>query len=1198
MDAARPPPAPVRSASARWLRRLAWVLAGIVLTWAALWLAVPALKGVAERRLGDTLGREVRIGAVEFAPWSLALTLRELRIAGATPADPPLLEVKRLHADAELSSLRHRAPVLAALEIDAPRLRLARLADGRTDVDDVLRRLAPPAPAASAAAAPARLALYNVKLEGGEVQLDDRMAGQQHALRELAVELPFLSNLPVHVDVHVQPRLAFQLNGARFDSGAQAKPFTATRDTNAQLRIADLDIKPWLPYLPQGLPVRPQRAHLSADLDLRFALADDGTPQVVLRGEAAARDVAIADHAGAPLVVWQRLQLKLADVQPLRRSVALDLLRLEGAVVDLRRSADGRLASLPPQPPAGDGASWDLRIGRVEVADSRVHWQDRTTTPPAALQLADLQATLNGLQSTAPQPAALQLSARLVGGDTAAPISAEGQVSAQAANVALNLRDLELAALAPYMAQTLVPRLAGRLSAQGRIDWAAGETTKLALAFPQARVEALRIDDQRNRRDAGAAWQSLAVRDLSVDVGARRVRIAAAELQQPQLQLRRAAGGDWNVLGWLRTTSPAVPAPAATPAWQLQLDDFTLRGGRVAIDDAGPATPVRVQASALDVSLQGLAWPAAGQPPARGRIALRLAGTERGAQVASAQWQGRFSAEPVQVRGALRVQRWPVHRFEPYFGAALPTIALLRGEASWQGDIDIAQQRDAWAISARGDALLGDVQVHARSADGVVGDELLTWNTFALNGLQATLAPAAKPRIEVAEAVLSDFYSRLIVTEQGRFNLQDVAGAPVAAASAPAPAVAPSPAPAASAAELPLALSVGATRLVQGRVDFTDRFIRPNYSAQLSELNGRLGAFRSGSREMAAIELRGRAAGTAALEIIGSLNPTAEPLALDIRAKATDLELAPFSPYSGRYAGYAIERGKLSMDVHYKIEPDGKLDAKNQVVLNQLTFGDKVDSPDATKLPVRLALALLADRNGVIDINLPVSGSINDPQFSVFGLVLKIIGNLLVKALTAPFSLLAGGGANDLSLVAFVPGTATPTDAGRAAIDQVAKALADRPALQMTVTGTSDPVSEREAAQRAALETRLRAEQRRERARSGAPADASLPPLQGDERARIVKRVYDDTRLPDKPRNFIGLAKSLPAAEMEALLRAAQPASADTARELALQRGLAVRDALVAKGLPSERLFLAAPKLKSDDDKDWSPRAQLSLATR
>ena len=152
--------------------------------------------------------------------------------------------------------------------------------------------------------------------------------------------------------------------------------------------------------------------------------------------------------------------------------------------------------------------------------------------------------------------------------------------------------------------------------------------------------------------------------------------------------------------------------------------------------------------------------------------------------------------------------------------------------------------------------------------------------------------------------------------------------------------------------------------LNNGRIDFSDRFVRPNYSANLTELNGALGAFRSGTREMATLELRGRAAGTALLDIRGSLNPTADPLALDIQAKATDLELAPLSPYAGKYAGYAIERGKLSMEVAYKISPDGKLDARNQVILNQLTFGDKVDSPDATKLPVLLAVALLRDRNG------------------------------------------------------------------------------------------------------------------------------------------------------------------------------------------------------------------------------------------
>jgi hypothetical protein len=248
---------------------------------------------------------------------------------------------------------------------------------------------------------------------------------------------------------------------------------------------------------------------------------------------------------------------------------------------------------------------------------------------------------------------------------------------------------------------------------------------------------------------------------------------------------------------------------------------------------------------------------------------------------------------------------------------------------------------------------------------------------------------------------------------------------------------------------------------------------------------------------------------------------------------------------------------------------------------------------------VLLAVALLKDRNGVIDINLPISGSINDPQFSVFAVVLKIIGNLLVKALTAPFALLAGGGSDDLSHVAFDAGTARISDSGRSVIDKVAKALAERPALKMRVAGASDPQSERDAMQRSALDARIAAEQRREALRAGGASDAPLPALTAAQREALVKRIYSDTRLPNKPRNVIGLAKDIPLAEMETLLRAGTLVTTDSARELALQRGLAVRDALVAKGLPSERLFLAAPRLRAsgEDDAAWSPRVQLTLST-
>ncbi|MEO7853580.1 MAG: DUF748 domain-containing protein, partial [Rubrivivax sp.] len=367
------------------------------------------------------------------------------------------------------------------------------------------------------------------------------------------------------------------------------------------------------------------------------------------------------------------------------------------------------------------------------------------------------------------------------------------------------------------------------------------------------------------------------------------------------------------------------------------------------------------------------------------------------------------------------------------------------------------------------------------------------------------------------------------------------------------------------------------------------------------------------------IELGGRVAGTGKLQIGGEINPVADPPALDITAKATDIELPGLTPYASKYAGYPIERGKLSIDVAYKLDEQGKLEARNQITVNQLTLGPKSDSPDATSLPVRLAVALLQDRNGVIDIDLPLSGSIDDPQFSLGGLILKAIVNLLTKVVTAPFSLLGGGGGDgkDLSRVEFEPGSAALADGARSAIDKVAQALADRPALNLSVSGQADARSEAPAMQRAALEQRLRDEQRRERARaslgSSADADAPLPPLSAAQRAQIVERLYaqsaaasDTATTPAGAASAVAASASaaapaaLTVAEMEARLAAAVPVDEAAARALAVQRASAVREALIAKGLGRERLFLAEPGgvAKAADNQPRGPSALLTLAPR
>jgi hypothetical protein len=266
-------------------------------------------------------------------------------------------------------------------------------------------------------------------------------------------------------------------------------------------------------------------------------------------------------------------------------------------------------------------------------------------------------------------------------------------------------------------------------------------------------------------------------------------------------------------------------------------------------------------------------------------------------------------------------------------------------------------------------------------------------------------------------------------------------------------------------------------------------------------------------------------------------------------------------------------------------------------VLNQLKFGDKVEGSSGS-LPVKLAVALLADRNGVIDLNLPISGSLNDPKFSVAPIVVKLIVNLIVKAITAPFSLLAsafGGGGDELSVVAFVPGTATIAPQASGGLDKVIKALTDRPALKMTVIGTSSLEAEREPFKRERLKSLVAAEKRRNAVVSGSTATAVVS-VSDAEYPALLKEVYKRADMP-KPRNAIGMAKDIPAADMEALLLANIPVSEVAMAELATQRGLAVKEYLAAKGLPPERLFLGAAKALAPDPQ-WTPKAELSLATQ
>lgn len=1203
-----------------WLRRLSWLLLAVLSVWGLSWLLVPPLaKHQFERLASDKLGREVRLERLEFKPWSLELTLWGLSVASAPGSTDrePLLKVPRLYVDASLASLFRLAPVLDAVQVDGPALRLTHLGSGRYDIDDILQRLR--APDTPASAAPPGFALHNLVLSGGSIDLTDKAVGKTHALRELSVSLPFLSSLASQREVRVQPRLAFRFNGSRFDASANTAPFAQSHQTDLQLKLKDLDLAPLLAYLPADWPVQLGAAVLSTDLRLVFETAPATSLRISGSLQADRVKLQMAQpgaRTGPEFVAWERLDLGIDELRPLERQLQLGTLTLVGPRFTVSRDAAGRLALPGFTPttatkneaekpdatrPGGLNATpyggWKLSLARIAVQAGSLSWRDHSTVPAAALALQGLSLSATGLALPLTQPLQFEASAGLTdrvevtgaSSPAGARLKLSGQATERTAQMGATVADLPLALAAPYAARWLKPTLVGTLQADLGLSWAAAGQSNPGL---QLAVKSLTVDKMalRQGRTELASLRQLRLAQVQLDLARRSVSVGQLALQGPRTQVSRGADGRWMFDSWLQpepvtpATTPAIVTQPAPP-WALSLSELALADGALGFTDRWPARPVVLDVKGLSLRLNQLSN--TGRQPVLLQGALQL---QAGAgQPGSLSWQGQASLSPRTVQASLTAVRLPVQAVEPYF-ADLLNVALLRADASFKGRVSYADTAAGPSLQLSGDTALEDVRVRAGSGPA---EDVLNWKVLGLRGLDLALAPGSATRLAVAETVLSDFYARLVLDESGRLNVLDVLKPrPIAAGAAPLPGAA-SPDP---------VIRLGPVSLIGGRVDFADRFIKPNYAANLTELTGKLGAFSSqagsATPELAEVSLRGRAQGTATLDIQGRINPLAKPLALDLKARVRDLELPALSPYAVRYAGYGIERGKLSVDLSYQVQPDGQLVANNNIVLNQLAFGDKVEGAPAS-LPVKLAVALLADRHGVIDIDLPISGSINDPDFKLMPLVFKLIGNLLVRAVTAPFSLIARAfaGPDELSLVSFEAGSAALPLAARQALDQVANTLLDRQGLHLTVVGQASLDIEREAFRREQLLAQLRVERRRIALLAGeAPTTAVTDPEPGSEEyLALLTQVYQRADIP-KPLNAQGALQTLTPQEMEDLLLSHQSATEEQMRALAVQRGVTVRDYLATRAVSAERLFLGAARVVPPEAK-WRPRAELSLST-
>ncbi|HET6552055.1 MAG TPA: DUF748 domain-containing protein [Dyella sp.] len=1181
-------------------------------------LAAPyIIRSQIEKRASAALQRQVTLGAVHLNPYTLRVQLDQLRIADRD-GKSPFVDIDQAVINTSWSSVFRLAPVLDELAVQHPRIHIVRTADQRFNFSDIIDRYA--SEPADPKASPTRFALSNISVHNGDVVFDDQLQKASHHVEKLELGIPFIANLPSDTDVFVKPLLSMSVDGSPLHVEGQTKPFADTRESTVNFRLDQLDLARYIAYAPTTLPVAIPKGMLSGDLVLHFVQAKP-TPQLQLTGKLVVDDFALNSSSGQAILVLGKGTADLGDVQPLVSRYVLGALTLERMQLYYTAGPDGHsnfdsLTAAPAKPQDDKKATpTDLRIASMTLAGSAIHYTDAAGSK---IDLGNLRGSMQGLSLQAAPVSKLDVTAQFFGGD----IGMKGTVDLAKSKLvaALSLKQVDMAPLQAATYQGINARLTdGELDANGQlqVDW----STPFNVHFSDAHatVTQFAMEPQFKGHGSPVAWKTLEAEIAQVDLASQQAQLGTVKASGLALDVQRNSNKYISLVDLFAAKGASSRKTAAKPPWHWSIAHLVFENAAVAFTDMATGdTPVKIKIDSLSGGMDNLS-DKLNEPRD-----MKLSGTVgKGSFTAN----GKVQPIPALADIQLDTKRLDIATFQPYISVPL-NVTISSARITSSGKLHYDGRGADPKITYKGNAALEQVRIQ----DKLTGDDFLRWRTLSASSLDASYGTGA-PRMYVGSLVLSSFYARMIVNANGTLNLSEVVANPEAAPvsvtrtaneqpaapgkpapTQPAPPLAPvlkpgpqtktvAVAPATASSTPPADIHLGGVTLVNGQLNYTDNFIKPNYTANLTKVTGKIGAFGTKPGDPPA-ELSVQAAlnDNSPVDIDGTINPLQPVAFLDIKGKANEVELTGLSAYSTKYTGYPITGGKLTMDVHYMLD-QRKLNADNHIFITQLTFGDRDESPGIQHLPVKLAVALLRDTQGNIDVDVPVSGSLDDPQFSMGGLIWRAIGNLIAKAVTAPFRLLGaafgGGNHEDLGYVEFDAGSAVLDKNAQERLGKVVAMLTQKTSLNLDIIGRVDPSKDQDGLRKVTVDNMVRRQKALDQdGKNADTSDAALAAVNvtPDEYEKYLKRAYKDDDFKGKPKNIIGLKKSLEPDEMRSLMETNVSVDDAAMRDLAQRRAAAVQAWLKGK-LDDKRVSLKSPVLdtKGIDDKGKTTRVEFGL---
>jgi uncharacterized protein involved in outer membrane biogenesis len=1164
------------------------------------YFGLPAiLQSVLPRTLSDTLHRKTTIREIRFDPFELSLSIRGLEI-GEREGKGTWISVKEMCANFQFASIFRGGPVLGEIRFVKPYVNIVRHTDGTYNFTDLIEEFINKPVDNSK---PLKYSLNNIQVIDGGIYIDDGPKKVHHEVRSIQLAIPFLSNLPYYVDRYVHPSFSAIVNGDNVSLVGRSKPFSDTRETVFDVNVAGLNIPHYLEYVPFRLDYEIPSAFLDVKSAVSFGQPKGNPPTLRVEGEVTLREVRVRGKDKKPIlhlpmikgtispsdIVAREFRVATLTVKDpeihaaVDRNGKLNFLVLSGR--EKKGNANGDNVAKPGGKAEPTSPEATISIEAIRLSGGKLRFSDASRANPFHTEWNDIRVDADRLSTEKGKTGEALVSFRTEAGETfhmkgnltIAPLSSEGTVA---------LGKIVLKKYAHYYGGAVRFDVAG-----GTLDVRSGyrfsreiDESKFLFSALSATLSDVRLK-HREEAEEFLKIPVLSVNDALIDPDRREIVVGEASTSRGTVAVRRDSQGQTNVARLLaeeqRAAAPAASTRSAGDAagktqegkpWVVTLRTSKVERYTVRFEDRSTDPPVELSLDRIQLRAENVTT----EKNRKGKLSFSNTIGGKG----NVSLNGVFSVDPPSLKAKVRGKALPIAPIQPYFTDKVK-ILVTGGAVAGEGELSI----DATKGGKTSVAYKGEVSVNGFSSmDKARGEEFLNFATLHLGGVEAGYNPT---KAIIDEIALSDFYSRIIVNPDATLNVQGIVVKGAAGqdnVSAKAGGAAPDVA--AKAPAVPVRIET--VTLQGGTILFSDQYVKPNYTASLVEIGGRVSGLSSEESRRADVDLRGKLENSAPLEIRGKINPLAENLFVDLKVDFKEMDLSPLSPYAGRYAGYGIRKGKLALDLKYHIEKK-KLDAENKVFLDQFTFGDAVDSPQATKLPVRLAVALLKDRKGEIRLDLPVTGRIDDPKFSVWGIVVKIIVNLLVKAATSPFALLGAlfGGGEEISYLEFEPGLSVPPAAAEGKIGNLAKVLDERPALNLEIEGHVDLERDKEALRQLSFRRKVAAQKVKELARGGGAAPAiDNVVVEPAEYPKYLTRAYKEEKFP-KPRNFLGMARDLPVPEMEKLMLTHLQVTNDDLRRLAGERAASVKDRLLRSGkLEPGRIFLVEPKTLSPERKE------------